>query len=296
MTVSNSLQGNPEAAQAGCGITFSNKLVFIAQTAIQDTELFAVGRFQSVIQYLAEEGDAIVRSPGNRQTTTKVTEVGAGAAEIRGGWFFPFKKISKQVGQSRVMSAASAACTIASGTCFSSVNLAEQLIESKLGYCYHSKPPFEPFTLRDAERGNLEVDSLQKRRPVGRIDVKMLVHKWGKKRHRAISQVPQSNVVGENRKPGSVPRSSYPQRGDDHSSRTAVADGLKQPDPGVSDGPSSSTPLFGLAPDGVYRAADVTVGTGELLPHPFTLTSFRLSSNGRSSLCGTFPGVAPGPR
>ena len=79
-------------------------------------------------------------------------------------------------------------------------------------------------------------------------------------------------MVGENRKPGSVPHSSYPLWGDDHSSRATVAGGLKQPDPGVSDGPSSNTPLFGLAPDGVYRAADVTASTGELLPHPFTLT------------------------
>ncbi len=103
-------------------------------------------------------------------------------------------------------------------------------------------------------------------------------------------------MVGENRKPGSVPYSSYLRCGDDHSSRTAVADGLKQPDPGASDGPSSNTPLFGLAPDGVYRAADVTASTGELLPHPFTLTRLCLSLGGRSSLCGTFPGVAPGPR
>ena len=132
-------------------------------------------------------------------------------------------------------------------------------------------------------------------------------HKRIKKRHRANNLVPQIKVVGENRKPGSVPRSSYLMRGDDHSSRTAVADGLKQPDPGVSDGPSSSTPLFGLAPDGVYRAADVTIGTGELLPHPFTLTSHSPKTSAgkpavalmkmrRSSLCGTFPGVAPGPR
>ncbi len=103
-------------------------------------------------------------------------------------------------------------------------------------------------------------------------------------------------MVGENRKPGFVPRSGYPLRSDDHSSRTAVADGLKQPDPGVSDGPSSNTPLFGLAPDGVYLAADVTVGTGELLPHPFTLTCFRQGDGRRSSLCGTVPKVAPGPR
>ncbi len=94
-------------------------------------------------------------------------------------------------------------------------------------------------------------------------------------RHQAISPVSQPNVVRENRKPGSVPCSGYPLRGDDHSSRAAVADGLKQPDPGASDGPSSSTPLFGLAPNGVYRAADVTDGTGELLPHPFTLIHLR---------------------
>ena len=103
-------------------------------------------------------------------------------------------------------------------------------------------------------------------------------------------------MVGENRKPGFVPCSGYPLQDGNHSSRTAVADGLKQPDPGVSNGPSSNTPLFGLAPDGVYLAADVTAGTGELLPHPFTLTWLRLSDAGRSSLCGTIPKVAPGPR
>ena len=31
--------------------------------------------------------------------------------------------------------------------------------------------------------------------------------------------------------------------------------------------------LFGLAPDGVYRASDVTIGTGALLPHRFTCTT-----------------------
>lgn len=82
-------------------------------------------------------------------------------------------------------------------------------------------------------------------------------------------------MAEEGHKPGSVPRGGYPPRGDDHSSRTAVADGLKQPDPGASDGPPSNAPLFGLAPDGVYRAADVAIGTGELLPHPFTLTRLR---------------------
>jgi len=81
-------------------------------------------------------------------------------------------------------------------------------------------------------------------------------------------------MAEEAHKPGSVPRTGCPGRGGDHSSRTAVAGGLKRPDPGASDGPPSNAPLFGLAPDGVYRAAGVTTGTGELLPHPFTLTCF----------------------
>ena len=42
--------------------------------------------------------------------------------------------------------------------------------------------------------------------------------------------------------------------------------------PGISDGPPSSIPLFGLAPGGVYRASPVTRAAGALLPHRFTLT------------------------
>ena len=37
-------------------------------------------------------------------------------------------------------------------------------------------------------------------------------------------------------------------------------------------GQMKNAPLFGLAPGGVYRAPDVTTGTGALLPHRFTLT------------------------
>ena len=70
----------------------------------------------------------------------------------------------------------------------------------------------------------------------------------------------QLEVAKEVHKPGSVPPGSYPPEGDDHSSRAAVADSLKQPDPGTSDGPSSSVPLFGLAPHGVYHATAVTGG------------------------------------
>ena len=42
--------------------------------------------------------------------------------------------------------------------------------------------------------------------------------------------------------------------------------------PGNSGGPPSNVSLFGLAPGGVYQAPAVTGGTGELLPHLFTLT------------------------
>ena len=38
-------------------------------------------------------------------------------------------------------------------------------------------------------------------------------------------------------------------------------------------GPSGSASLFGLAPGGVYQASNVTIGTGALLPHRFTLTT-----------------------
>ena len=42
--------------------------------------------------------------------------------------------------------------------------------------------------------------------------------------------------------------------------------------PGGSGGPPSGSSLFGLAPDGVCQAPDVTARTGKLLPHHFTLT------------------------
>jgi hypothetical protein len=58
--------------------------------------------------------------------------------------------------------------------------------------------------------------------------------------------------------------------------------------------------LFGLAPGGVYRALDVTIETGALLPHRFTLTEDTTSSGSpfstrprRSIFCGTFLRVTP---
>jgi hypothetical protein len=92
--------------------------------------------------------------------------------------------------------------------------------------------------------------------------------------------------------PGSVPLARASD--DDHSSGTSVTARLKRPNPEASgEQPLSHTPprqgdggiasLFGLAPGGVYRAPDVTTGTGALLPHRFTLTSIRCVAASRST-------------
>ena len=55
--------------------------------------------------------------------------------------------------------------------------------------------------------------------------------------------------------------------------------------------PACTAPLFGLAPDGVYRARPVTRPAGELLPHRFTLTAAKVQAPWprRFIFCGTFP-------
>ena len=64
---------------------------------------------------------------------------------------------------------------------------------------------------------------------------------------------------------------------DDHSSRPAVTHRLERPTRErcrcchrIGTGRPISVPLFGLAPRGVYPAADVTIHACELLPHRFT--------------------------
>ena len=83
--------------------------------------------------------------------------------------------------------------------------------------------------------------------------------------------------------PGSVPRFPRGSRGDGHPSRTGVATGLVRSTRGLGraalDRPRRVTfekaaPLD-LAPGGVYLAAQVTLGTGGLLHHRFTLTEGR---------------------
>ena len=49
--------------------------------------------------------------------------------------------------------------------------------------------------------------------------------------------------------------------------------------------------LFGLTPGGVCQATAVTSGTGELLPHLFTLAGHGCPRLGRYFFCGTFLGI-----
>jgi len=51
--------------------------------------------------------------------------------------------------------------------------------------------------------------------------------------------------------------------------------------------------LFGLAPGGVYHAAECCHLRGALLPHHFTLTRTRLSRCGRYIFCCTFRRLTP---
>jgi hypothetical protein len=76
----------------------------------------------------------------------------------------------------------------------------------------------------------------------------------------------------------------------DHSSSPGVANGIERPTRELGR-TTLDAPLFGLAPGGVCLAPAVTGGTGELLPHRFTLTLTNRSS-GRSAFCGTFLPVA----
>ena len=91
--------------------------------------------------------------------------------------------------------------------------------------------------------------------------------------------------AGADRKPGSVE--------DNHSSGTAVTNCLKQPTRESARDrrcrTSLRTPLFGLAPGGVYRAANCYQSRGALLPHLFTLTG----RGRRYIFCGTFHGLTP---
>ena len=92
-------------------------------------------------------------------------------------------------------------------------------------------------------------------------------------------------------KPGSVENN--------HSSGTHVTVRLKQPTrksrAGHALAENRRASLFGLAPDGVYRAASRYRSRGALLPHPFTLTCAATSgcSHRRSALCCTFRRLAP---
>jgi hypothetical protein len=62
--------------------------------------------------------------------------------------------------------------------------------------------------------------------------------------------------------------------------------------PRVKRSGAASSLLFGLTPGGVYLAAAVTGGTGELLPRLFTLAVRGCPRLGRCFFCGTILGIA----
>jgi hypothetical protein len=72
-------------------------------------------------------------------------------------------------------------------------------------------------------------------------------------------------------------------RDNGHSSSLDVAIEIERPtrEPGRA---TPYVPLFGLAPGGVYQALPVTRETGELLPHPFTLTPADITKVGEGGL------------
>ena len=90
-------------------------------------------------------------------------------------------------------------------------------------------------------------------------------------------------------KPGFVLLGQFPKRGN-HFSTTAVTCSLKQPTRKETEADRlrplfrADSLLFGLAPDGVYRARPVTRPAGELLPHRFTLTSRQEPAGGLFSV------------
>ena len=64
--------------------------------------------------------------------------------------------------------------------------------------------------------------------------------------------------------------------------------------PSLEDRASNPSPTLGLAPGGVYRATEVTLGAGALLPHPFTLTCAGPEARHRRfPFCGTVLRVTP---
>ena len=97
----------------------------------------------------------------------------------------------------------------------------------------------------------------------------------------------QSSVL-EKEWSGSLSRILSSSPSEDHSSATRVAAVVEQPTRKLVTGTGGPmTSLFGLAPQGVYRAVAAHAGRGALLPHRFTLASFRraLRHGGRSAVC-----------
>jgi hypothetical protein len=166
LTASDAIKGNPDTAQTGSRIAFGDLLVFTAQLTVEAAQLLALIGIQAIFEGFTEKGDAIVRTPSNRQAATPFAEEGTGAVEIGGWGIFPGKEISQQIGQGEMMPATAATGPIATGTGLAPSGLGKELIQSLLACGDRLKPLPEPRSLKLAERSKLSVDALQKSRPV----------------------------------------------------------------------------------------------------------------------------------
>jgi len=105
-----------------------------------------------------------------------------------------------------------------------------------------------------------------------------------------------NKVVEEGHKPGSVPCPGHPKQSDDHSSRIAVADNLKQPTRKLRTGRPQMLPYSALLRMGFteHSTSPPNLVSSYLTLSP--LLAFAQGFGERSTLCGTIPGVTPGPR
>jgi hypothetical protein len=101
---------------------------------------------------------------------------------------------------------------------------------------------------------------------------------------------------GQMCKPSVLIRASA--KGDSHSSRASCCQNVSCNRPGqhVETRRTRASPLFGLAPGGVYRAAPVARDAVRSYRTLSPLPCHTEAQGGRFAFCGTFPGVAPAGR
>jgi hypothetical protein len=154
--IASALQSNPEASQAGRRVTRGDFLVFIAQALVKAPQGFAVFNMQPIFKDLTEESDAIVGTSIDSQQTASLSEERTGTIEIRLWRGFICEQISQQVRQGHMVSAATAAGAVTSGTGIKPASFAKELIQLDLERCNKSNPLSEPRPLACVQTRHVE--------------------------------------------------------------------------------------------------------------------------------------------